>query len=1389
MSGESDVSVKNTEANQPLKTLGKYQIEKRLGQGGMGTVYLALNTDLKKLVALKVLPRDKAKNPVLVRRFKAEAQAAGQLEHPNIVAVYDSGDADGFLYIAMEYVDGIDLFEQVRKRGVIPVKRSIEIIKQVAAALQHAYEHNIVHRDIKPSNLLLKHDGTVKVTDLGLARSIDDTLETNITRAGTTVGTVDYMAPEQARSSKAADIRSDIYSLGCTWYQMLTGEAPFPEGSVTNKLQAHAIKPLPDPRELNENVPEGLIAVLQRMTAKKPDERYQTPAELIDDLNTSKLTKAAFSNEIFSDLSDAGMDAYDGGDGDEESPDDAIAEVNERPVRKKRPTNEVAPDEPSTKPVKRKTRSRVEEDSGSISDDKTPTARPRSKISSKPAEEQPEERTRNDGRRSQSDAAEEDRDEPSSSKARRKAQSGNENQNSKGDKQSTGTSPQEKRTTQNAAKSLPPKRMPVVSETEQAGRLNVDFVKYLGIAAGLIATVGGLGWLIFQWSAQVETAVNPFNANQVPAAQTATASNTANPQKIEATEPENSAAITVVEPTKTSASDRPVTSDYEISRQPLPPWASADAPEPGDLPAFTAGEGTPSATHFATLREALLASDKAGGIIRLQGNGPFLLPKVELGNARKIVITPADPKDQPLIIVQQSPDGSPAGLILTNGLLEMRGLHFALERSATDAAQISAAITVVDGQLLVRKCSFTAAGDSAANGSAVLFTSKQDSQNIPQISPDLLLDRVTIRGNGLTGVKIDRTAVDAIIEDSLLVTGSAPAIEVTGILSPGFADTVESKPRRTIRVIRSTLAARRQLLDLSAPNTQKPPTTSIYFQDSVCSAEGAHNSAVLLSAVRWPTVSSPTSGWLTHLNWTSQSSLYTGFERLIDLEKSSFKVANMETWQRVWGKKFEPIQLQSLVWHESLIADLSTVMPHDFDNSRLPFQDLKTSKGSLPGCAISQLAVPGFISQARLTAIGHRPKLPTAATVPLESPSPKRVNLAKEDLGTVINRNDWPTGTVFEATGHGLQSMTPARIEGKSLRVIFRQDDGAPLRIQPKSMDQKSKFDVPGLFSIEKGTLEIQSGVIESLQSPKGATPPWLIFSRNANVIVRGCQFSGPMQQELPQHQGLIEWATTDRTLAPGTEPPFLSVSDSVLMTTGVGIRFQSTVGNLFVRNGIIAARGYALDLQPFRTGTTLLTAVDLQNVTLSAAKAAIRAEAASGSDEITSPMRVFVDNCAIVTPLEIKAGEASESTVIECAGPVIEQKQMEWWGNSNGFAKELKSFLRKSSGDPVTSAAAWQTLWGDASDIRLLTGSKGVQLKTSLPNKWANLKISSFLLDPAAAAATWAEGGRPIGADIRTIEDVAIAKKGPVDPKTGTAGQTSKTGTPAPGKKNNPGF
>jgi serine/threonine-protein kinase len=273
--------------------VGRYRILKKLGSGGMGVVYLAEDPTLHRTVALKVLVKTANTPANLIKRFGAEAQTAAKLRHPNIVTVFDSGESDGHLYLALEYIDGPDLEKVIRKQRRVPVERSVEVVRQIARALDHAHGLGIVHRDIKPSNILLRRDGTATLTDLGLARAIDESAASGITRAGFTVGTVDYMSPEQARSSKSADVRSDLYSLGCTWYHMLAGKVPFSEGDLTNKLRAHAQAPPPDPRAVDPDIPAGVAAVVQRMMAKKPEDRYQTPAELLKDLNRPGLCRKA----------------------------------------------------------------------------------------------------------------------------------------------------------------------------------------------------------------------------------------------------------------------------------------------------------------------------------------------------------------------------------------------------------------------------------------------------------------------------------------------------------------------------------------------------------------------------------------------------------------------------------------------------------------------------------------------------------------------------------------------------------------------------------------------------------------------------------------------------------------------------------------------------------------------------------------------------------------------------------------------------------------------------------------------------------------------------------------------------------------------------------------
>jgi serine/threonine-protein kinase len=261
--------------------LGSYVLLERLGEGGMGQVFKARNWKLGHVVALKLVKPERTHNEAILRRFRREIQLASQLHHPNVVRALDADEVGGTCLLAMEYVEGTDLARLVRRRGSLPVQEACEYVRQAALGLQHAHERGLIHRDIKPHNLLLAKDGTVKVLDLGLARIAAGDGSTTLTKTGAVMGTPDYIAPEQALDSKHADIRSDLYSLGCTLYFLLTGQTPFGGGTMAEKLMRHQLAPIPDVRVGRPEVPVGVAAVLARLMAKRPEERYQTPAELI----------------------------------------------------------------------------------------------------------------------------------------------------------------------------------------------------------------------------------------------------------------------------------------------------------------------------------------------------------------------------------------------------------------------------------------------------------------------------------------------------------------------------------------------------------------------------------------------------------------------------------------------------------------------------------------------------------------------------------------------------------------------------------------------------------------------------------------------------------------------------------------------------------------------------------------------------------------------------------------------------------------------------------------------------------------------------------------------------------------------------------------------------
>ena len=281
-----------------LKAHDRYEIQELIGRGGMGDVYQAQHKLMNRQVALKVIKPQLVRNEAAVQRFRREVQAAASLHHKHIVTAYDAEQAGELHFLVMEFVDGVNLDEVIRQRGPLPVAEACDYIRQAAEGLQHAHELGMVHRDIKPHNLMVTKSGEVKILDFGLAGFATEVAEEEIradntqsavetaaalhqlTQMGTMMGTPDYIAPEQAANAHSADIRADIYSLGCTLFTLLAGKAPFADGSVLDKIKAHSQQEPPPISQFRSDVPAEVEAILRKMLVKDPAERYQTPAEV-----------------------------------------------------------------------------------------------------------------------------------------------------------------------------------------------------------------------------------------------------------------------------------------------------------------------------------------------------------------------------------------------------------------------------------------------------------------------------------------------------------------------------------------------------------------------------------------------------------------------------------------------------------------------------------------------------------------------------------------------------------------------------------------------------------------------------------------------------------------------------------------------------------------------------------------------------------------------------------------------------------------------------------------------------------------------------------------------------------------------------------------------------
>jgi tRNA A-37 threonylcarbamoyl transferase component Bud32 len=268
---------------------GRYRLEAKLGSGGMSTVYLASDETLDRPVAVKVMHREMSEQEDQLQRFRQEARAVAKLSHPNVVSVIDAGEDGGYPYIVFEYVKGETLKQRIARVGALDVQDAIAYAIEVARGLSVAHARNMVHRDIKPQNVLIDEEGRAKLTDFGISRQLE---QDGVTATGRVLGTTDYVAPEQAMGH-GVDPRSDVYSLGVVLYEMLVGQVPFHADSQVGVAMKHVNEELPDVQRRRPEVSAAVALVVERATAKNPDERYQSIAEMIDDLETALEVEAA----------------------------------------------------------------------------------------------------------------------------------------------------------------------------------------------------------------------------------------------------------------------------------------------------------------------------------------------------------------------------------------------------------------------------------------------------------------------------------------------------------------------------------------------------------------------------------------------------------------------------------------------------------------------------------------------------------------------------------------------------------------------------------------------------------------------------------------------------------------------------------------------------------------------------------------------------------------------------------------------------------------------------------------------------------------------------------------------------------------------------------------
>lgn len=1343
-----------TRSPTPLTHIGSYRLIQPLGSGGMSSVFRAEHADSGHEVALKVLPRSLAKYGTLLQRFLREAKSAESLEHPNIVAIYDRGVEDGRYYLVLEYVPGGDLHDRVRDHGPLSVPDAVRIVRGVVAGLSYAAKLGVIHRDIKPANILVTPDGQAKLADLGLALQVEEEDE-RVTRDGTTVGTVDYMAPEQARDSRATSPRSDIYSLGCTFYHLLAGRAPFSGGDVPEKLRRHAFEAPPDVRAVRPDVSEPLARLIQRMMAKKPENRFNDYDQLIAAFDRIEPSGMAGDAPLVALLDDEEPAAPPRNFHDPNVP---MGTTEVRPVARPlealidESDDGLVPLNPTTSGPSRAQVPVPTEELFALIDDDAP--RPTSSSRGAQPAHQPTTRIERVETPPRTGSVPSTRSGPALNLSDlAKLDAGPVTGRSSGRKSRKSSRPL--MTYDDGEAPSIEARLPVARDATPVddGDLSAWIIR--GLVVGLAVVLVGFGLIqlvnlqmVDNGEGEVEDAADQVrNTAPEPRAVPRPAPGTARPGDADLIGP----------PDPSPAQPDPETT-YSPALETIvvPTWAARSPPVEGPTVSFQRRPLGRDTDRSESLPEAF---SRDWATLEIADVGPHFAHSLPPVTRARLIRAAPGLRPSLVLGAPRSEGGEPphAFFSLNGGDLVLEGLDLVVSLD-DQPASLNALFQVGRGALVLRDCTVTVTGRTDRTF-AIVHLAALGASDVTETPPRVLLDRSLVRAPGSDLIHCDAASGEVVLTRSVVLGRTAL---VASHAQSGSGRT--ESPVQLIAVHRALLALSGHLLDRAlAPNE---PTVQVRSLGSVFAhvSEGAIPSSLVRIATT------------QHLDWSGDYNVYRGWARWAAMPTEAPLLANLAAARELWPQGEAHSREQAETWPVDLAGPWAD--PDDLA-AESPQARPTIQRVAKPTPYLHERTVGSF---ERLTII------PPAAPL-------GRVNLSFDadampwngDLGRFVASQRASRGQhwVVLVQGSGTKVTAPVRPpEGVSLEVrVAPPAEGAePLTWSPApGATGHALLETHGA-DLVLANVRVSADLPTQLQSLVSVTDGRLILDHVQLTSAGSGGLQGP----------LVAW----RTINPGARPialgasgatqethvPLARLVDSVLIALGDALQAELAQGVVQLEHCRVASGGVAFDLRPRGVSRARFQAdLWLDHCTVVADQEFVRFGAWGNADRSPTPDRPWLissRNTAFLDAFE-RGGNPRRAAALRVEPSALAHGALVWQSDKDVYA--INRFL--VLGDEASRVQlrpnlnlAWVELWG-APHVRRARGPEGQQPSSGPVLALSHGPVTHGAVRPEDLVLDRAIGPRDVGAEVRPVQPT-------LDPVPARAGPSQHKSVPIPPAK-----